>query len=71
MSVRRIEHIIVNCECRHEQTASEAMVELRALVAALQPFADQADRLDAWTGGPPMPAHAFREECYAAREALR
>jgi type II secretory pathway component PulM len=71
MSVRRIEHIIFNCECRHEQTAREALDELRALVAALQPFADQADMLDAWTGGPPTPAHAFRDEMVAAREALR
>jgi hypothetical protein len=31
--VRRMRHVLVNCECRHEQTGFEALKELDALLA--------------------------------------
>lgn len=57
----------------------EAGIILRAsrariteLESALEPFADIADRIDRFEhGGPPSPLLAVREECQAARLALR
>lgn len=40
------------------------------LELALTPFASYADVLRRWQGGPPLPAHAFREEIMEAERLL-
>jgi hypothetical protein len=50
----------------------EEMLHQRSVLArALRPFAEAADALDKWEGGPPLPAHAYGVECQDARRALQ
>jgi hypothetical protein len=43
--------------------------ELIAVAEATIPFVEQAKYLKDWSGGPPLPAHAFADEIFALEKA--
>lgn len=65
---RKIEHVLCNCECRHAQTAHEAMRELRDLTAGRDRLREALEHIEAVATLEPK--HGGRKIRNAARAAL-
>lgn len=48
--LRKTWHVLFNCECRHDQTAHEAVRELDALLAELEQAERERDDALKWAG---------------------
>ena len=65
LETRKIEHVLCNCECRHSQTAFEALGELKKLKSELE----QAEQRAAMADSNQSLMEAYRRE--AEQESAR